>query len=449
MDELRKLRENFFRSEQRKRSIKSGDSIQHGSQSESEDASIKKIGISLNSDTSTILKKRQGPGVISKGQSTSTHLLTNVRRSVNQVLFDSNQTQDLPRRKLDFNPDLAKTLTDKLNRPHTTQITTTPLAKTRSPLEAVRGIKHMIVPTHSPERRSAAIDRLEDSPLRPPHSKSKQKPMQPYDQGALSSKGSLRHSQKIIVPQFKSFSSHSDISIRVSKPDSNRQESDVDSSEDSPYIVADENVPRNSMLESSSAKKLQATQESDGLLVQCRLMMTQLQQVNRETAELKATLFKYTLLAKRSAGVDLFKSQVEQEKNRLAAKHAELKPQVMIAQAKLDTFFAKIERTKAAMLVLHQRKGELTLKARTSDICQTQAKDLQTKTSSLQACLDKDSKDIELKKAMMLSKGDSQKRGELLAMISEVARDFGHCSDQESQDLLAEITRIKKRLSAV
>lgn len=85
MDELKKLRENFFRSEERKKSNKPGFSLRMDSQSESEEVSIKKIGVSMNSESSTILNKRNAPKITYKGQSASSHILANTRRSTNLV----------------------------------------------------------------------------------------------------------------------------------------------------------------------------------------------------------------------------------------------------------------------------------------------------------------------------------------------------------------------------
>ena len=358
----------------------------------------------------------------------------------------------MPKRKLDFNPDLAKTLTEKLNRPHRSQISATPLTLTRSPLEAVYGIKQMIAPTTSPERKTVPFDRSQDNPTAPQKSAEKRRTFHSNDQVSNSSHTGMRRSNKLIVPQFKSFSSHSDKSIQLSKDIEREQAGDSSSSNDKPYIIAEELVPSNSLDLLASVKRPaigdRMIQPNDGMLAKCRQMMSELHQVNNEAVRLKAALLKYSMLASRSTVADQFKKKAMEEKNRLAAKHAELKPQVMIAHAKLDTFVSKIDRSKACIVDMYKRKTDLMLKARASGQCDDHTKELHVKIDSLRCEIEKHAKNNELQKAFILTDGDSKKRGELLERICVVARDFGHCTDEEGLSLLSNIDKLKRKLAS-
>lgn len=445
MDELRKLRENHFVNQSVIRQLSSASSLDNNSHSESlhygksKTAEYKDLEIDVSQrDCTGRLKPRLfinfNPDALNQSKDST---------GINKTKVEG--TPNFQKRRLDFNPEIKKTLTNQLRKPNQTDLINLRKEMISRQLQAIKPVKTKFMPS---------------SPLNKPHGNTEQEViLQPWpfqSQGCTKLKYSESaklfkkpHSRQptLMIPQFKSFSSDHSLSLLASKradyPDNDGSERDSES------FLPEEGDPRKAPASTDiqESKFEPFVTPDDLLLTRCRQMMTELQENKKESDELRSRLFKFKVFEFDPVASEKFKISLLDENCRLNTKLTETKAQYMIAQKKYDTSVSKLERARQSSLALFEKKRDLEMKKALQKIYQAKLADVQAKIVSFKTSLGHFRNTSEMEKTQLIQAMDLKWRGTVLDSICCLVRDSACCSDEEGALLFDSIANLKEKLS--
>lgn len=439
MDELRKLRESFFLNQSMKQQFASTSHIHNKSQTESVNSERIITLEQKNTEKPASLRNSVGklqPKILLEFNPDG---VGESRESFNVPKIKAENTMSFQRRRLDFNPELTKTLTNQLRKPHQASLGG---FKRDNPSKAVLAIKPvkptigLIVPRPKELESSQTGNELSqpiDSHLEANLSESSQ-----------IVKKSFSRSSKIFIPHFKSFSSDHSRSMSTSKHADNEEHDKAEHSGqggNEEEILVPEGV---GVKESKVASKITA---NDVLLFRCRQMMTELQEIKKESDYLNEKLSKYKAFQCNPEFSEKFRVKTIEENNRLNSKLAEIKPQLLIAQKKFETSAAKLDRAKQLSVTLFVRKRDLEIKKSFELEYRQKLEEIRSKIASFKENIDRIHNRNEMERTLMIQHREARWRGQVLDSIYAVARDYNHCSDEEGRSLLDLIAKLKENLT--
>jgi hypothetical protein len=437
MDELKRLREAYFVNQTLKRQFSSASSQHNHSHSESV---ISEPNLTLeqkNTEKSASLRQSTGklqPKVVLQFHSDS---LGDSRDSfcVSKLKLDAGNS--FQRRRLDFNPELTKTLTNQLRRPHQADLLSIKRDMPRP--QAGKPVKLLLGPTVSPQKSEG----VQELSLRP---ESHQGRVEASDSSQVLKK-SLNRSGKILIPQFKSFSSDHSRSASTSKHVDIGDNEEPEKADHS--CLPDQDIPKRvpTLTEFSPNRIASKITPNDLLLSRCRQMMAELQEIKTESGCLHDKIAKYKVFKGDSEASEKFRGIILLENQRLQASLAETKPQLMIAQKKLETCEAKLERARQLSVSLFVKKRDLEIKRNIHKEFQQKLGDISVKITAFKGSIEKLQNRTEMEKTLFIQHKEARSRGQVLDNVHCIIRDFGHCSDEEGKALLIIIAKLKEKLS--